>query len=155
MLWVWVVMLEKLHARPKWKNFCRVNVNGVDFGCSMTCTPMSFMNFNCFLTNQKYWQGESIRTEKFMDSDWMEGFRYSALISGAEWQDSIRANMFHKLGGDYWRSDAVRILKELCVNDFLTAAIDILLVHQERDHWVWWHLRTLFCCRFQPELQHF
>lgn len=86
------------------------------FGCSMTYAPVSFMNFNGPFTYQKYWQGESIRTEKFMDSDWVEGVRCGALVSGAEWQDSIRDNMFLKLGGDHWRSDAVRIssiLKEL------------------------------------------
>lgn len=150
MSWVWAVMLEKLHALLIWKNFCRVNVKGVDFGCSMTCTPISFMNFNCSLTNQKYWQGESIQAEKFMDSDWVEGFRYSPLISGAEWQDSIRANMFLKLGGDYWRSDAVRNLKELCGNDFLTVVIDILLVHQEKDNSAWWHSQTIFFAGFSP-----
>lgn len=58
---------------------------------------------------QKYWQGESIQNEIFMDSDWVDGLRCSALVSGADWQDSIRANMFLQLGGDHWRSHAVRI----------------------------------------------
>lgn len=56
----------------------------------------------------KYWQGESIQNEKFMDSDWVEELKCSALVSGAEWQDSIKVNMFLQLGGDHWRSDAVQ-----------------------------------------------